>query len=149
MDRSQTSTKLIETDIARTFPALELFQRNAPSADALTDVLLAYACYRPDVGYVQGTPASAVYPLGKELTEWVAGTVGLDGAGMSYIAGLLLIYMEPYLAFQCLANLLSAQFLRVQFRMEIDVIQRYFKGTRCWTPGPRAVPDHRLACASV
>jgi hypothetical protein len=48
---------------------------------ALEHVLQAYAMFRPDVGYVQG---------------------------MSYIVGMLLLYMETELeAFQCLANLLG------------------------------------------
>jgi len=47
---------------------------------------------------------------------------------MSYIAGMLLIYMDPYAAFQCFANLLGRQFLRIQFRMEVELIQKYMRG---------------------
>jgi len=88
-------------DVLRTFPELALFQHNGPITEHLTLVLQAYAFFRPDVGYVQG---------------------------MSYLAAMLLIYLEPYLAFQCLANLVQRQFLRIQYRMDVTFIQGYFKG---------------------
>jgi hypothetical protein len=65
---------------------------------------------------------------------------------MSYLAGMLLIYMEPYLAFQCFANLLSQRFLRIQFRMEVDLIHKYIKG-----PAPPPISCHgaRLTVGAV
>eukprot|EP00698_Gefionella_okellyi_P001339 TRINITY_DN11287_c0_g1_i1.p1 TRINITY_DN11287_c0_g1~~TRINITY_DN11287_c0_g1_i1.p1 ORF type:complete len:803 (+),score=100.74 TRINITY_DN11287_c0_g1_i1:39-2411(+) len=97
---TSNGSRLIEVDVVRTFPELSLFQHNGPITEHLTEVLQAYACFRPDVGYVQG---------------------------MSYLAAMLLIYMEPYLAFQCLANLVHRQFLRIQYRMDIVLLQAYFK----------------------
>jgi len=45
---------LIPLDLPRTFPALAFFQPGGPWHDHLRQVLEAYACYRPDIGYVQG-----------------------------------------------------------------------------------------------
>ena len=46
----------------------------------LERVLMCYVCYRPDVGYVQG---------------------------MSYLVATLLLYMDEFEAFKCMANLLG------------------------------------------
>ena len=45
---------LIQLDLGRTFPALALFQPDGPLHQSLSEVLEAYVCYRPDIGYVQG-----------------------------------------------------------------------------------------------
>jgi len=47
-------------------------------------VLEAYVCFRPDIGYVQG---------------------------MSYLAAVMLLYMDTFPAFCCLANLLNTPIL--------------------------------------
>lgn len=51
VDREST-VELIHLDVARTFPVLGIFQKGGPYYDLLLNVLGAYACYRPDVGYV-------------------------------------------------------------------------------------------------
>eukprot|EP01094_Clydonella_sp_ATCC50884_P001249 TRINITY_DN10931_c0_g1_i1.p1 TRINITY_DN10931_c0_g1~~TRINITY_DN10931_c0_g1_i1.p1 ORF type:complete len:456 (+),score=101.64 TRINITY_DN10931_c0_g1_i1:30-1370(+) len=89
---------LIELDLSRTFPAIALFQRDGPLHDQLRQVLEAYVCYRPDIGYVQG---------------------------MSYLAAMLLINVDSYEAFQCLANLLNRPMLLGFFRMDMSVIERF------------------------
>lgn len=45
----------IRRDVAEAFPELKIFQPGGPLHDALVDVLMAYAMYRSDVGYVYGT----------------------------------------------------------------------------------------------
>jgi len=47
-----TGARLIETDVARTFPTLQLFQQTGVAAESLSEVLRAFAQYRPDIGYV-------------------------------------------------------------------------------------------------
>jgi hypothetical protein len=46
--------KHIALDIARTFPQIAMFQEEGPYFDIIRDILGAYACYRPDIGYVSG-----------------------------------------------------------------------------------------------
>eukprot|EP01132_Coremiostelium_polycephalum_P002162 gene2162-2661_t len=48
------SVSLIHLDLPRTFPMLSIFQTDGPCHQSLANVLEAYVCYRPDVGYVQG-----------------------------------------------------------------------------------------------
>jgi hypothetical protein len=48
----------IRRDIAEAFPELKIFQPGGPLHGALLDVLMAYAMYRSDVGYVYGTHVS-------------------------------------------------------------------------------------------
>jgi len=74
------SVQLIHLDLPRTFPMLSIFQKGGPYHQCLANVLEAYACYRPDVGYVQG---------------------------MSYVAAIFLLNMNEYEAFVALANLLN------------------------------------------
>lgn len=75
------SMRLIAADLPRTFPDLAFFH-DGPMAKALREVLDAFVCFRPDVGYVQG---------------------------MTFLAATLLLYMEDASAFQCLANLLTSR----------------------------------------
>ena len=65
----------------------------------LHDVLGAYACYRPDVGYVQG---------------------------MSFLAAVLLLNMEASDAFISLGNLLNRSSYMAFFRVDHDLMQPYF-----------------------
>lgn len=74
----------IEVDLERTFPSLAFFNEEGPMNDQLRTLLETYCFFRPDIGYVQG---------------------------MSYIAGHLLLYMDPYPAFVCFANMLNNPFL--------------------------------------
>ena len=45
--------ELVHLDVARTFTGLGIFQKGGPYYDLLLNLLGAYCCYRPDVGYVQ------------------------------------------------------------------------------------------------
>ena len=56
------------------------FHDGGPMHTGLERVLMCYVCYRPDVGYVQG---------------------------MSYLVATLLLYMDEFEAFKCMANLLG------------------------------------------
>jgi hypothetical protein len=47
--------KAIRQDIREAFPELKIFQPEGPLHDTLIEVLMAYAMYRSDVGYVYGT----------------------------------------------------------------------------------------------
>lgn len=49
----ECSMELIQLDIARTFPNLCIFQHGGPYFDILHELLAAYVCHRPDIGYVQ------------------------------------------------------------------------------------------------
>jgi hypothetical protein len=48
----ESTLDLIHLDVQRTFPTLGIFQPGGPYFDLLLDLLCAYVCYRPDVGYV-------------------------------------------------------------------------------------------------
>lgn len=50
---NECSMELIQLDIARTFPHLCIFQPGGPYFDVLHELLAAYVCYRPDIGYIQ------------------------------------------------------------------------------------------------
>ncbi len=90
----QKSLAIIVTDLARTFPGLQLFSGGGQWSTDLRAVLEAFACHRPDMGYVQG---------------------------MSYIAGMLLLHIpDRYMVFQCLANLLVRGHLFAFYRGDIE-----------------------------
>ena len=93
------SLEVIGLDVLRTFPNLGFFQEGGPYYGPLHDVLGAYACYRPDIGYVQG---------------------------MSFLAGVLLLNMEPSEAFICLANLLNRPSYVAFFKVDHALMKPYF-----------------------
>ncbi|KAH3758445.1 TBC1 domain family member 12 [Pelomyxa schiedti] len=74
------SVKLIPVDLPRTFAGLNFFAEGGPLRQSIQEVLEAFVCYRPDVGYVQG---------------------------MSYLAAILLLNMDAPDAFTCMANILN------------------------------------------
>mmetsp|Transcript_45728 Transcript_45728/g.74593 ORF Transcript_45728/g.74593 Transcript_45728/m.74593 type:complete len:372 (-) Transcript_45728:380-1495(-) len=92
----EDSMALIDQDLPRTFHNVKYFHDNQ---DVLREVLQTYACYRPDVGYVQG---------------------------MSYLAGMLLLHMDPYSSFVALANLLNYHYFLTFFRMDMTQMRKYF-----------------------
>lgn len=96
----ECSMELIQLDIARTFPHLCIFQPGGPYFDVLHELLAAYVCYRPDIGYVQG---------------------------MSFIAAVLILNMEAPQAFVCFANLLDGPVLRAAFTRDGATMQRLWK----------------------
>lgn len=93
------TVELIMMDVSRTFPSLCIFQEGGPFHDVLHSILGAYTCYRPDVGYVQG---------------------------MSFLAAVLLLNMEPSDAFICFANLLNKPCQLAFFRVDHPMMIAYF-----------------------
>lgn len=53
----------IKADVGKTFPDLRIFGEGGPLNESLTDVLMAYAVYRSDVGYVDGLNTCAALLL--------------------------------------------------------------------------------------
>lgn len=96
----ESSVELIKLDVSRTFPQLCIFQKGGPYHDLLHSLLGAYACYRPDVGYVQG---------------------------MSFIAAVLLLNMDVADAFLVFANLLNRPCQVAFFRLDEDMMKSYFQ----------------------
>eukprot|EP01113_Clastostelium_recurvatum_P041754 TRINITY_DN6686_c0_g1_i2.p1 TRINITY_DN6686_c0_g1~~TRINITY_DN6686_c0_g1_i2.p1 ORF type:complete len:297 (+),score=73.68 TRINITY_DN6686_c0_g1_i2:541-1431(+) len=94
------SVQLIHLDLPRTFPMLSIFQKGGPCHQNLANVLEAYACYRPDVGYVQG---------------------------MSYVAAVLLLNLDEYEAFVGLSNLLNNPCYMGFFQMNMIEINKYMR----------------------
>lgn len=94
---------LIDTDLPRTFPSLRLFDAasGGPYYAFLLEVLETYACYRPDLGYIQG---------------------------MSYLAAMLCLHMpqDRYLAFQCLANLMVHEHLFTFYLLDAELSAVYY-----------------------
>lgn len=89
--------KGIEVDIYRTFAQLDVGDQEVFRSN-LSRVLKAYSKYKSDIGYVQG---------------------------MSYIAGMLLQYMDDYESFLCMSNLLENAFLKGLFRLDTVAIEQY------------------------
>mmetsp|Transcript_14815 Transcript_14815/g.12619 ORF Transcript_14815/g.12619 Transcript_14815/m.12619 type:complete len:114 (+) Transcript_14815:533-874(+) len=75
----EATIRLIDLDLPRTFPSLAIFNnKDSPIYENLQNVLDAFVIARPDIGYIQG---------------------------MTFVAGLLLLYMQPYDAFRCFVNI--------------------------------------------
>ncbi|KAI6646552.1 TBC1 domain family member 14 isoform X2 [Oopsacas minuta] len=91
----------IRFDIARTFPTLAIFNEGGPFYEPLHNLLGAYTCFRPDIGYVQG---------------------------MSYLAALLILNLDEYDAFVCLANLLNKPILQTFYRVDDRRMNLFFLG---------------------
>ncbi|RLN48357.1 hypothetical protein BBJ29_001266 [Phytophthora kernoviae] len=87
----ERSIKLVNVDMPRTFGHHPLFQPGAEGTEHTTEVLEAYICYRPDLGYVQG---------------------------MSYLAATLCFHMDSFTAFKALVALMSSSLLFDMFRLE-------------------------------
>ncbi|KAL4140160.1 hypothetical protein PRNP1_015231 [Phytophthora ramorum] len=87
----ERSIKLVNVDMPRTFGHHPLFQPGAEGTARTTEVLEAYICYRPDLGYVQG---------------------------MSYLAATLCFHMDSFTAFKALVAMMSSSLLFDMFRLE-------------------------------
>lgn len=85
-------------DISSTFPDLHIFQKGGPLHDSLRNVLGAYATYRPDVGYAP-------------MTSW--------------LAAMLLLYMDAVEAFVVLANILNQPCMLAFALPRPDQVKRY------------------------
>lgn len=113
--RLRTATKMamgkqeamlqIEQDIHRTFSNLKLFKPGSDLHGHLRTVLGAFVIHRPDVGYVQG---------------------------MSYLAGMFLLYMDPPEAFMCLCNLLTRHFFLAFLSADTDHVYSMFRLFSSW-----------------
>jgi hypothetical protein len=95
---AHNTAQLIKWDLPRTFPTLKFFHDGGSIQADLERILCAYTLYRPDVGYVQG---------------------------MSFVAAMLLLYMDDAGAFQCLANLLARKGTRNFFSLQQHKVARY------------------------
>ncbi|EGG14675.1 drainin [Cavenderia fasciculata] len=93
-----TSLGMILQDIQDTFPSLLIFQKGGPLHSDLIDVLGAYICNRPDIGYVPG---------------------------MTFLGAMFLLNMEKYDAFQCLSNHINKNCYRAFFRHDLQGIPKY------------------------
>lgn len=85
------SLKFIKQDISRTFHQMGYFKEGSPLNQQLQDLLEAFTISRPDIGYVQG---------------------------MSYIAGMLLLNLEPCKAFLMLGNIIGSPLLIPFYRLD-------------------------------
>lgn len=92
------TVQLIGFDMPRTFTLLQFFDANGPLYPGLQSVLEAYVAYRPDLGYVQG---------------------------MSFLASMLLLNLEPPAAFTVLANILNLPVEKAFYGMNVPLIDAY------------------------
>jgi len=94
------TVSLIHLDLPRTFPMLSIFQDDGPLHQSLANILEAYVCYRPDVGYVQG---------------------------MSYLAAVFLLILDEFNAFVCLTNFLNNPCYMAFYTMNLTQMEVYMK----------------------
>lgn len=94
------SIRMIDLDIERTFSYIGLFKQGSPLAENLREILRAFVASRPDIGYIQG---------------------------LSYIGGLLLIYMDKFQAFVALLNLVLNVNIIPFYRFDDQQIKRRFQ----------------------
>ena len=98
-NKAKRSLAVIDADLGRTFPQMKLFGDDGHWGEDLRCVLEAFACHRPDLGYVQG---------------------------MSYIAAMLLLHIpDRYMVFQCFTNLLVKGHLFPYYRLTGTDHERY------------------------
>jgi len=95
----EETLELIQLDVSRTFPQLCIFQKGGPYYQLLHNVLGAYVCYRPDIGYVQG---------------------------MSFIAAILILNLDEAEAFIVFANLVNWPCLAAFYSVEQTAMERYY-----------------------
>jgi len=95
----EETLELIQLDVSRTFPQLCIFQAGGPYYQLLHNVLGAYVCYRPDIGYVQG---------------------------MSFIAAILILNLDEAEAFIVFANLVNWPCLAAFYSVEQPAMERYY-----------------------
>jgi len=99
--RERSAQKSINLDLPRTFPELTFFHvESSPLQGQLRELLEAYVCFRPDIGYTQG---------------------------MSYLAAGLLLYMDPCDAFISFCNLLHRSCFLSFFSMKLPDVQIYLQ----------------------
>ncbi|CAN8062203.1 unnamed protein product [Agarophyton chilense] len=100
LESERSAHKAIMLDLPRTFPELSFFHAQGSHYEfALRDVLEAFLYLKPEVGYSQG---------------------------MSFVAAVLLLYMDPFEAFSCFCNMLlhKSCFLHF-FRIKMPEVRFY------------------------
>ena len=98
MQGKEDSIGIIRYDVPRTFVEINDFHNNGPLAKNLELILQTYACYRPDVGYVQG---------------------------MSYIAAMLVYYLDEFNAFKSFANVLGRRMSFDFYQLNNETIHQF------------------------
>jgi Rab-GTPase-TBC domain/Regulator of chromosome condensation (RCC1) repeat len=88
---------LISLDISRTFNSLGYFSDQSPMKNDLRDLLEAASAYRDDIGYIQG---------------------------MSYVAGMLLLNLNLFQAFQAFLSIITTPQLMPFFKIDQEGIQK-------------------------
>lgn len=99
-ENERNAHKAISLDLPRTFPELTFFHIKGSSYEnALRDILQSFLYLKPDIGYSQG---------------------------MSFLAAVLLLYMDSYDAFCCFSNMLlyKSCFLNF-FRIKMPEVKIY------------------------
>lgn len=91
----ENTINLIELDIDRTFNYLGIFKETSPLRDDLKEVLACFVVSRPDIGYVQG---------------------------LSFLAGMLLMYMDKFQAFVALTHLVLSTNNLAFFRLNKSMV---------------------------
>ncbi|CAG9323814.1 TBC1D12_1 [Blepharisma stoltei] len=95
------STLNIPADIRRNLSSFQSAQREKPLFQTLQEILEAFIAYRPDTGYVQG---------------------------MAYLASILVIYLDDYKSFECLANIIfKSEILRTFYSFDLPGMQSYYR----------------------
>jgi TBC1 domain family member 14 len=94
----EDSIATIQHDIPRTHANESRFHDGGPMNLALESILQTYACYRPDIGYVQG---------------------------MSYIAAMCVNYLDEYQAFATFANLLNRHVNFSLFLLAPEIVKAF------------------------
>ncbi|CAG9534958.1 unnamed protein product [Cercopithifilaria johnstoni] len=96
----ESTLELIHLDVSRTFPHLGFFQKGGPYEELLLDLLGAYVCYRPDIGYVQS---------------------------MCFLGAMILLQIhQSYQSFQAFANLLNRPLMLAFFGLRQPQMTVYF-----------------------
>lgn len=89
----------IPADIRRNLTAFNF--RDLNLFQSLQDILDAFVAYRPDIGLVQG---------------------------MTYLVSILIPYLEPYKAFECLTNMIfNSELLRTFYSYDLAGVQSYYR----------------------
>eukprot|EP00111_Clytia_hemisphaerica_P016153 TCONS_00047804-protein len=96
----ENTVGLITLDVSRTFPSLCIFQKGGPYHEPLKNLLAAYTCFRPDVGYVQG---------------------------MSFLAAMFLLNLDTFDAFVAFANLLNRPCQMAFFMVDQPMMDAYYR----------------------
>ncbi|CAK75360.1 unnamed protein product (macronuclear) [Paramecium tetraurelia] len=98
-----SSMKLIQKDLGRTFdiPSLRnIFQSGGPLSGSLQSILESFCVYRPDIGYIQG---------------------------MTYIASILLTYLDEYQTFIIFSSLITHPQLLPIYLVDSNLLQVIFQ----------------------